>query len=820
LDKHHKKDKEVPDQTLKARPEQNGLRQNYTSKEKGEFVEHFHMVMENMPLIAIQLDLNGNVIYCNQYLTEVSGYTKGEIIGYNVFEKLSPKEYNNKKDEFLGELTEGKLIGHIETPILTKNGEKRLIEWNNTLILDPEGKVIFTTSIGKDITERKLAEEKLRESEAGYRDLIENSNDLICTHDLDGNILSINNSALKTTGYSSEEILKGNLRSIIVPEYQKLFDSYLKRIKETGEAKGKMIIKTKTGEKRIWEYNNTLRKEGIAKPVVRGMVKDVTEQKRAELERGVLYEINNGITSTSNLNELLKLIHQSISQVVYAENCFVALFDEETKLFSFPYFVDKFDPTPEPQALLKSCTAYVFRKGKPLLLTLDVSEKLEAQNEVELIGAPSASWIGVPLKTPTRTIGVLVLQHYEEENAYSLRDVQFLDSVGGQIALVIERKRAEQEIKESELRMRMIVEGTPYLFFYTQDTNAKVTYISPSVKRITGYSEDEWLNQSHWFVTDNPINQIAIETTNAHLSGKFTDGPITLELLHADRHPIHLEVYEYPIIINGVVIGLQGVAHNITERIQTEIIIRQKNEQLQELNATKDKFFSIIAHDLRNPFHGFLNLTKMLAEETDNFSPEELSKIGNGLYKTANNIFSLLKNLLEWSQMQKGSSIYEPEELSISDLIVANVIAISEMGRQKEITIIYEVTESVNAYADEKMISSVLSNLLWNAVKFTNRNGNVTINSKEIENEMVEISIRDTGVGIGKDMVEKLFTLGEKTNRKGTEGEPSTGLGLLLCKEFVEKNGGKIWVESEEGLGSTFYFTLRSHRQESKYTLT
>jgi signal transduction histidine kinase len=117
----------------------------------------------------------------------------------------------------------------------------------------------------------------------------------------------------------------------------------------------------------------------------------------------------------------------------------------------------------------------------------------------------------------------------------------------------------------------------------------------------------------------------------------------------------------------------------------------------------------------------------------------------------------------------------------------------------------------VPAFADKKMINSVLSNLLWNAVKFTNRNGTVKICSKNIENEMIEISVSDTGMGIEKDIINKLFAVGEKISRAGTEGEPSTGLGLLLCKEFVEKNGGKIWVESEPGVGSTFYFTLRAH---------
>jgi PAS domain S-box-containing protein len=567
-----------------------------------------------------------------------------------------------------------------------------------------------------------------------------------------------------------------------------------------------MIIKTKTGEKRIWEYNNTLRKDGIAKPIVRGMVKDVTEQKRAELESRVSYKINNGITSTSNLNELLKLIHQSISKVVYAENCFVAMYNEATELFSFPYFVDKYDSTPEPQAFLKSCTAYVFRAGKPLLITQELFEQLIEQNEVELVGYPSPSWIGVPLKTPTRTIGILVLQHYEEENAYSVRDVRFLDSVGSQIALVIERKKAHDALQESEAKTRTILENMSAGFMIIDPETHAILDINTITAKMFGEEKEKIIGSiCHKFICPAEYGKCP-----------FTDLGQTID--NSERILINKEGHRIPILKSVVKINIGENKYllenftDITERKQAEGIIQQKNEQLQELNATKDKLYSIIAHDLRNPFHGFLNLTKMLAEETDNFSTEEISKIGNDLYKNANNIFSLLKNLLEWAQMQKGSNIYEPEELSISDLIAENVEAITDMGRKKGITVIYKVTESVNAYADKKMINSVLSNLLWNAVKFTNRKGTVTINSKKIENEMIEITVSDTGMGIGKDIVDKLFTIGEKTNRKGTEGEPSTGLGLLLCKEFVEVNGGKIWVESEEGVGSTFYFTLRSHR--------
>jgi signal transduction histidine kinase len=232
------------------------------------------------------------------------------------------------------------------------------------------------------------------------------------------------------------------------------------------------------------------------------------------------------------------------------------------------------------------------------------------------------------------------------------------------------------------------------------------------------------------------------------------------------------------------------------------------NEELEKVNNQKDKFFSIIAHDLRSPFQGFLGLTKSFAKEASSYSVQEIAQLGNEMHQTADNLFNLLKNLLEWAQIQKGDFSFQPKGFLLSDQIAENVEVIKKRSQQKGISISNTITDIMHAYADKNMINSVIINLLSNAVKFTNRNGTVTISAKGIKGQMIEVSIRDTGVGMPKSMVEKLFKLGEKTGRKGTKNEPSTGLGLLLCQEFVEKNGGKIWVESEEEVGSTFYFTL------------
>ena len=182
------------------------------------------------------------------------------------------------------------------------------------------------------------------------------------------------------------------------------------------------------------------------------------ERHRAEAERQVMFEIIQGVNVTANLDGLFRLIHQSLKKVIFAENFFVALYDRVSGLFTFPFFVDQFDPPPPSQKLEKSCTAYMFRAGRPMIITQEFFDQLAEQGEVELVGTPGPTMLGVPLKTPKETIGVLVAQHYEDGNAYTERDLEFIASVGGQIAVAIDRKRAEEELRVAETRFRTLVE--------------------------------------------------------------------------------------------------------------------------------------------------------------------------------------------------------------------------------------------------------------------------------------------------------------------------------------------------------------------------
>jgi signal transduction histidine kinase len=329
----------------------------------------------------------------------------------------------------------------------------------------------------------------------------------------------------------------------------------------------------------------------------------------------------------------------------------------------------------------KSCSDYVFRTVKPLLLNQKKFDSLVEQGEVELIGSNSPSWIGIPLQTPSKVIGVLVLQHYEKENVYSENDLKFLVSIGNQIAIAIERKKAEEEISF-------------------------------------------------------------------------------------------------------------------------------KNEQLQLINAEKDKFFSIIAHDLRGPLSAFVDATQILTEEIQNMDLEEIKDITMSMKTSASNIYGLLENLLEWSRLRRGAMDFVPENLNLKKKIEASIDVLSESARKKRIGLTISVPGELEIRADIHMFDTIIRNLISNAIKFTISGGKVIVTANYNGDHYIVVKISDSGIGMAPELRNKLFQIDEKTSRPGTEGETSTGLGLLLCKEFIEKHGGKIWVESSVGQGSTFSFSL------------
>jgi len=249
-------------------------------------------------------------------------------------------------------------------------------------------------------------------------------------------------------------------------------------------------------------------------------------------------------------------------------------------------------------------------------------------------------------------------------------------------------------------------------------------------------------------------------------------------------------------------------AEEVKARTTTHLKLYLQTKELQQANAEKDKFFSIIAHDLRSPFSNFLGVTQTLEEMLPQLTMDEIQSFAKSMRNSATILFRLLENLLQWSRIQRGLIPYEPEVCVLNSLTDDMISMSQESAKKKEIDILVDIPDGLEIYSDKNMFNTTIRNLITNAVKFTQRGGKIMISAKVLDNDYVEVSVADTGIGMSQSMVENLFRIDVKSNRNGTEGEPSTGLGLLLCKEFAEKNRGKIRVESEEGKGSIFHFTI------------
>lgn len=245
----------------------------------------------------------------------------------------------------------------------------------------------------------------------------------------------------------------------------------------------------------------------------------------------------------------------------------------------------------------------------------------------------------------------------------------------------------------------------------------------------------------------------------------------------------------------------------VERRKVIEAELRQSEQQLRELNSTKDKFFSIIAHDLKNPIGAFKNVLELLYESYDDFSREELIEFIEPLKDSAKQLFNLLENLLLWSRAQTGRIEKKPETFNLNYLINQNINLLKLQAENKNIALTYEGNDQIEVFADMNMITTVIRNLINNAIKFTPNGGKITITTIQ-QNDFAIVCIADTGIGMSMEVQEKLFRIDVHHTSLGTNEEKGTGLGLIICKEFVEANGGKIWVESKESKGSQFYFSI------------
>lgn len=269
------------------------------------------------------------------------------------------------------------------------------------------------------------------------------------------------------------------------------------------------------------------------------------------------------------------------------------------------------------------------------------------------------------------------------------------------------------------------------------------------------------------------------------------------------------ERYSQPQLFEGKNVGRVWSFRDITVHRQAEESLMKSEAALKEHNAAKDKFFSIIAHDLRGPINTFVGLTQILSEDSDSFTVEEIQKYTGSLKNSSSNLAGLLDNLLQWSGMQRGAIAFDPQQLHLLPVVNEVLAGINAIAQKKGIEIRCNIPVDTAIFADNNMLQTILRNLISNALKFTPRDGMVSLFAEPTKDGVVMITVKDSGIGMPEEIVKNLFRIDVKNvRREGTDGEPSSGLGLSLCKEFIEKHGGKIWVDSDVGAGTSFYFSM------------
>ena len=373
---------------------------------------------------------------------------------------------------------------------------------------------------------------------------------------------------------------------------------------------------------------------------------------------------------------------------------------------------------------------------------------------------------------------------------------------------ITSQEAADLKLKESETRWQFALEGAGDGIW---DWNAKTNevFFSKQWKVMLGYDESEIGNSlDEWEKRVHPDDkEKCLQDLEKHFSEKSE--------FYQNEHRMLCKDGSYKWILDrgkvidwdneGKPLRVIGTHSDISNRKNIEKEVIRQNEELAELNVSKDKFFSIIAHDLRGPFSGFLGLTQMM--DNDDMPLEQMKQLSKLMHSSAENLFKLLENLLTWASMQKGTIEFNPKKYFLSEILNESIDVLYDFAKQKDIKILNQTSRNLEVTVDSIMLSTIIRNLISNAVKFSNRGGKVIVGAEEKNNQVV-IYVQDNGIGMDEKMRNDVFKIDQKTTRKGTEKELSTGLGLLLCKEFVEKHQGKIWVESQVDKGSTFYFTL------------
>ena len=363
-------------------------------------------------------------------------------------------------------------------------------------------------------------------------------------------------------------------------------------------------------------------------------------------------------------------------------------------------------------------------------------------------------------------------------------------------------------LKETEIELNENRELLNLIFQYSndwegyRDKTGKLIYCSLAFEQLLGYPVSDYFSDKIGLkeIVHPDDYELTMQHFKRALSGE-TIPSLIIRYIHRNKNVIWVDVSARPVFSeSGEMLGVRYSSKDITE-------LKENEQELKELNATKDKFFSIISHDLKSPFYSLIGLSDMLLKEHEQHSVEEREEIISLINEASKNTFKLLENLLAWARSQSGQLVPNQTKINLKQLLLEITDLLSSTAQNKKISLENTINNDIWVWADSDILNTIFRNLISNSIKYTKEYGKVTL-SALVTDGFVEVTVSDTGIGFDDRLLNSLFKIGENHSTPGTNNETGTGLGLVLCKDFVEKSGGKIWAKSEIGKGSTFYFTV------------
>lgn len=731
----------------------------------------FYQTISNKSSEAVFVINEDNIIEywddCAEKLYEVSKEDALGAVARNVVSILSDNFLDSLKSKLID-----KDIHRIILSYFDKNRERKTYETNFTFFDEKKKRLVVKSA---DITDKIHFEEGLKLSLKGLRDIVSKSPLMICNVDKDGQILFANSEFQKVLGYTEEELLSKSFYQLIEPSYLKNnifnFQSF------TGDEVKSFDLPLNIKNKSVQLFNCNLHTSRDNENRVQFFSCFLTEyaEKKNNIDEAKLY---------------LSLVDSAYDGI--------ALGCEGRIIIANKSFAKIFGYTNNSELTNKEIIELA--SNDDIIKVADYFRLLERKKEV-----PARFDFLGKKKDGSSIHTELSIGTFESDNK---------DYIVMIARDVTERIRAQRAIKESEEKYRNITENIDDFLFTFERIGLAIRpiFCTSSIQKVTGYTQTEFLTDSKLFLKAIHPSDFAslkpklinLMKSRIQLSGEFEFRIINKQgNIVWTRAKINLVRSA-----TGRIQKIFGLVSDVTFRKRAEEELKKSTQNLIKLNETKDRFISIISHDLRTPFSSILGFTDLLAND-DELTDDERKQYIKYIQESSRSMLALVNSLLDWTRLQTGRIKFEPEKIDVSKVITDSVNALSGSAMQKGIEVTSYVNQSLFLFVDKHLITQVFNNLISNAIKFTNRGGVITISTEAVANSrFVKFNVKDTGVGIKEDDLAKLFSVDAKFTSEGTAGEKGSGLGLSLVKEIVEKHGGTILVESEYGKGTEFIFTL------------